>query len=65
MQLVATPDTDYYFEMNPPSLCSGTHFYISVSNMSVEFVQFMSLLLNLVMFIEVFTHVKFAENKCS
>ena len=29
--------------------------------MSVEHVQFMSQLLNLVMFIQIFTHVKFAE----
>ena len=33
--------------------------------MSVELVQFMSQLLNLVMFIQIFTHVKFAENKSS
>jgi hypothetical protein len=33
--------------------------------MSVELVQFMSQLLNLVMFIQIFTHVKFAENKRS
>jgi hypothetical protein len=31
----------------------------------VEFVQFMSQLLNPVMFIQIFTHVKFAENKRS
>jgi hypothetical protein len=31
--------------------------------MSVELVQLMSQLLNLVMFIQIFTHVKFAENK--
>ena len=61
MQLVATPDTDCYFWFWPP-LCSGTHFSISVSHMSVELVQFMFQLLNLVMFIQIFTHVKFAEN---
>lgn len=33
--------------------------------MSVELVQFMSQLLNLVMFIKIFTHVKYAENKHS
>ena len=38
---------------------------ISVSHMSVEPVQFMSQLLNLVMFIQIFTHVKVAENKRS
>jgi hypothetical protein len=43
-------------------LCSGTHYPISVSHMSVELVQFMSQFLNLVMFIQIFTHV---ENKCS
>jgi hypothetical protein len=36
MQLVATPDTDYFFWFGPP-LCSGTHS-ISVSHMSVELV---------------------------
>jgi hypothetical protein len=46
-------------------LCSGTHYSISVSHMSVELVQFMSQFLNLVMFIQIFTHVKFAENKRS
>ena len=44
---------------------NGTHYSISVSHMSVELVQFMSQLLNLVMFIHIFTHVKFAENKRS
>ena len=39
--------------------------HMSVSHMSVELVQFMSQLLNLVMFIQIFTHVKFAENKRS
>ena len=43
-------------------LCSGTHFSISVSHMSVELVQFMSQVLNLVMFIQIFMHVKLAEN---
>ena len=57
MQLVATPDTDCYFWFWPP-LCSGAHYSIPVSHMSVELLQ----LLNLVM---LFTHVKFAENKCS
>ena len=52
MQLVATPDTDCYF-------FSRTHS-ISVSHMSVELVQFMSQLLNL-MFIQIFKHVKIAE----
>ena len=46
-------------------LFSGTHYSISVSHMSVELVQFMSQLLNLVMFIQICTHVKFAENQCS
>jgi hypothetical protein len=46
-------------------LCSGTHYSTSVSHMSVELVQFMSQLLNLVMFIQIFTHVKFVENKRS
>ena len=46
-------------------LCSGRPYSISVSHMSVELVQFMSQLLNLVMFIQIFTHVKFAENKRS
>ena len=64
MQLVATPSTDCYFWFWP-LLCSGTHYSISVSHMYVEFVQFMSQLLNLVMVIQIFTHVKFAENKCS
>jgi hypothetical protein len=62
MQLVATPDTDSYF--GPTPLCSGTHYSISVSHMSVE-LQFFSQVLNLVMFIQIFTHVKFAENKLS
>jgi aryl-phospho-beta-D-glucosidase BglC (GH1 family) len=53
MQLLATPDTDCYFWFWPP-LCSGTHYSISVSHMSVELVQFMSQLLNLVMFIQIF-----------
>uniref|UniRef100_A0AAZ3NV80 Tc1-like transposase DDE domain-containing protein n=1 Tax=Oncorhynchus tshawytscha TaxID=74940 RepID=A0AAZ3NV80_ONCTS len=35
-------------------LCSGTHYSISVCHMSVELVQFMSQLLNL-MFIQIFT----------
>ena len=64
MQLVATPDTDCYFWFWPP-LCSGTHYSISVSHMSVELVQFMSQLLNFVMFIQTFAYVKFAENKRS
>jgi hypothetical protein len=64
MQLVATPDTDCYFWFWPP-LCSGTHYSISNSYMSGELVQFMSQVLNLVMFIQLFTHVKFAENKSS
>ena len=51
------------FDFDP--LCSGTHHSISVSHMSVELVQFMSQLLNIFMFIQIFTHVKFAENKCS
>jgi hypothetical protein len=33
--------------------------------MSVELVQFVSQLMNLVMFIQIFTNVKFAENKHS
>ena len=41
---------------------TGTRYSISVSHMSMELVQFMSQLLNL-MFIQIFTHVKFAENK--
>jgi transposase len=57
MQLVATPDIDCY-------LCSGRHYSIYVSH-PVELVQFMLHLLNLVMFIQIFTHVKFAENKLS
>jgi hypothetical protein len=48
MQVVATPDTDCYFWFWP-LLCSGTHYSISVRYMSVELVQFMSQLLNLVM----------------
>jgi hypothetical protein len=52
------------FDFEPP-LCSVTHYSISVSHMSVELVQFMFQLLNLVMFIQIFTHVKFAENKRS
>ena len=63
MQLVATPDTDCYFILTP--LCSGTYHSISISHMSVELIQFMSQLLSLVMFIQIFTHVKFAENKSS
>jgi hypothetical protein len=47
MQLVATPDTDCYSVTLTP-LCSGTHYSISASHMSVELVQFMSQLLNLV-----------------
>ena len=43
----------------------ATHYFISVSHISVELVQFMSQLLNLYMFIQIFTRVKFAENKCS
>ena len=42
MQLVATPDNDCYFWFWPSPLCSGTHYSISVSHMSVELVQFMS-----------------------
>ena len=42
-----------------------THYYISLSHMSVELVQLKSQLLNLAMFIQIFTHVKFAENKHS
>ena len=52
------------FDFDPP-LCSGTHYYIYVSHMSVELVQFMYQLLNVVMVIQIFTHVKFAENKRS
>ena len=63
MQLVATPDTDILLIFTP--LCSGKHYSISVSHMSVELVKFMSQLLNLVMFIQIFKHVKFAENKRS
>ena len=37
MQLVATPDT-VTFDFDPP----GTHYSISVSHMSAELVQFMS-----------------------
>ena len=48
-----------------PLLFRDTFFSISVSHMSEELVQFMSQLLNLVMFIQIFTHVKFAENKRS
>jgi hypothetical protein len=40
IQLVATPDTDYYLWFWPLHLCSGTHCSISVSHMSVELVQF-------------------------
>ena len=54
MQLVATPDTDCYFL---PPICSGTHYSISVSHMSVELVQFMSQLLNLVKFIQIFIYI--------
>ena len=61
MQLVATLDTVTF---DPPS-CSGTHYSVSISHMTVELVQFKSQLLNLVLFIQIFTHVKFAENKCS
>jgi hypothetical protein len=64
MQLVATPDT-VTFDFDNPPLCSGTHYSIYVCHMSVELVQCMSQLLNLVMFIQIFTHVTFAENKCS
>ena len=46
-------------------LCLWTHYFIPVSHMSVELDQFMSQLLNLVLFIQIFTHVKFAENKRS
>ena len=60
MQLLATPDT-VTFDFDPP-LCSGTHYSISVSHMSVKLVQFMSQLLNLVMFIHIFTHVKLKIN---
>ena len=48
-----------------PPLCSGTRYSNSVSHMSVELVHFMSQLLNLVMVIQIFTHIKFAENKSS
>ena len=41
MQLVATPDTDCYFWFWP-TLCSGTHYSISISHMSVELVQLVS-----------------------
>ena len=51
---------DCYFDFEPPLLCSGTHYSISVSHMSVELVQFMSQVLNLVMFIQIITH-KFTE----
>jgi hypothetical protein len=60
MQLVATPDTDCYFWFWP-----GTHYSISVSYMSVELVQILPQLLILVMFIQIFTQVRFAENKRS
>jgi hypothetical protein len=63
MQLVSAPDTDCYFWFRPP-VCSVARYSISVSHMSVELVQCMSQLLNL-MFIQIFTHVKFAENKRS
>ena len=45
------------------SLCSRTHYSISVSRMSMELVQFVFQLLNLVMINQLFTHVKLAENK--
>jgi hypothetical protein len=51
------------FDFDP--LCSETHYSVSVGHMSVELFQFMSQLLNLVMFIQIFTHAKFAENKCN
>ena len=52
------------FDLDFPP-CSGTHYSISVCHMSVELVQFMSQLLNLVMFIQIFRNGKFAENKHS
>jgi hypothetical protein len=62
--VVATPDT-VTFDFDPHPLCSGTHYYIAVSLMSVELVQFMSQLLNLVMSKQIFTHVKFIFTKHS
>ena len=56
MQLVATPDT---FDFYPP-LGSGTRYSISVSHMSVELDQFVSVVES-VMFIQIFAHVKFAK----
>jgi hypothetical protein len=47
--------TDCYFWFRP-SIYSGKYYSISVSQMSGELVQFMSHLLNLVMFIQIFTH---------
>ena len=60
MQLVATPDTDCNFWFWPAPFVQG-HIIPFVSHMSVELIQFMSQLLNL-MFIQIFTHVKFVEN---
>ena len=51
MQLVTTPDTDLLFFDRP--FVQG-YIIPFVSHMSVELVQFMSQLLNLVMFIQIF-----------
>ena len=61
--LNAAGDHTRYWLLVLTLLCSGIHYSIYVRHMSVELVQFMSQLLNLVMFIQIFTHVKFAENK--
>jgi hypothetical protein len=65
MQLVATPDTNLLLILTP--LCSGTHYSISVSLVSVELVQFMSQLL-ILMFIQIFTreavHVRRIVTNC-
>jgi hypothetical protein len=61
MQLVATSDTDCYFW--PPPLFRDTLFHCCLSHLWDLFS--LSQLLNLLMFIQIFTHVKFAENKRS
>ena len=40
-----------------------TYKHAPIKKITVKTVQFMSQLLNLVMFLQIFTHVKFAENK--
>jgi hypothetical protein len=63
MQLVATPETDSSFLIlnSPPVQVHIIPFMLVTCRWNL----FSLCLLNFVMFIQIFTHVKFAENKCS